>query len=345
MKAIERIINKAQKDRKRVVLAEATDPRVLQAARQVVDNQIAHITLIGNELQVEQAAEQCHVSLEGIHIVSPQSSPLREVLAERLYLLRKLKGMSYSQALEKVDDPLTFANLMVREGLADGTVNGAVYTTSDVVRAAIQIIGTEAKSPLVSSFFLMMLCEAFHNLKGGLIFSDCGLVINPDAEQLAAIAIAASDSARGLLMEEPKVAMLSFSTNGSAQHESVDKVREAARLVKRQHPQLAIDEDVQLDAAIVTEIAERKVPDSTVKGRSNVLIFPNLEAGNIGYKLAERLGGAVAIGPLLQGLNKPANDLSRGCSVTDIMHVIAVTAVQAQESAGAELFEPELSVS
>ena len=187
----------------------------------------------------------------------------------------------------------------------------------------------------------MMLCEAFHNLKGGLIFSDCGLVINPDAEQLAAIAIAASDSARGLLMEEPKVAMLSFSTNGSAQHESVDKVREAARLVKRQHPQLAIDEDVQLDAAIVTEIAERKVPDSTVKGRSNVLIFPNLEAGNIGYKLAERLGGAVAIGPLLQGLNKPANDLSRGCSVTDIMHVIAVTAVQAQASASAELFEPE----
>ncbi|PML75371.1 phosphate acetyltransferase, partial [Vibrio sp. 10N.261.52.A1] len=264
-------------------------------------------------------------------IVSPQTSALKVVLAERLYELRKAKGMTYEDALEKVKDPLIFANLMVREGLVDGTVNGAVYTTSDVVRAALQIIGPAPDSELVSSFFLMMLCEPFHNLKGGLIFSDCGLVINPNETELASIAVAASQSAQALLMEEPKLAMLSFSTNGSAKHESVDKVRSAAQIVKQRCPGIAVDQDVQLDAAIVTEIAAKKLPDSEVKGQSNVLIFPNLEAGNIGYKLAERLGGAVAIGPLLQGLNQPANDLSRGCCAEDIFNVIAVTAVQAQQ--------------
>ena len=331
MKAIERIVNKAHLDRKRVVLSEAEDPRVLTAARMAVDKQLAYVTLVGDEQTIAEAAERYHVSLAGIHIVSPQSSPLKEVLAERLYLLRKAKGMSYNDALEQVQNSLIFANLMVREGLGDGTVNGAVYTTSDVVRAALQIIGPAPDSELVSSFFLMMLCEPFHNLKGGLIFSDCGLVIDPNEAELASIAISASASAKSLLMEEPKVAMLSFSTNGSAKHESVDKVRNAAQLVKQRCPDIAVDQDVQLDAAIVTEIAAKKLPDSQVKGKSNVLIFPNLEAGNIGYKLAERLGGAVAIGPLLQGLNQPANDLSRGCSAEDILHVIAVTAVQAQQ--------------
>ncbi|KPL96064.1 phosphate acetyltransferase [Vibrio splendidus] len=331
MKAIERIIDKAHLDRKRVVLSEAEDPRVLAAARMAIDKQLAHITLVGDEPAIIAAAELHHIDLVGIHIVSPQASSLKEVLAERLYTLRKAKGMTHDDALELVLDPLVFANLMVREGLVDGTVNGAVYTTSDVVRAALQIIGPAPDSELVSSFFLMMLCEPFHNLKGGMIFSDCGLVINPNETELASIAVAASNSAQTLLMEEPKVAMLSFSTNGSAKHESVDKVRNAAQLVKQRCPGIAVDQDVQLDAAIVTEIAAKKLPDSEVKGQSNVLIFPNLEAGNIGYKLAERLGGAVAIGPLLQGLNQPANDLSRGCSAQDIFNVIAVTAVQAQQ--------------
>ncbi|MFA0282864.1 phosphate acetyltransferase [Vibrio sp. 10N.222.55.F12] len=331
MKAIERIIDKAHLDRKRVVLSEAEDPRVLAAARIAIDKQLAHITLVGDEPAIIAAAELHHIDLVGIHIVSPQASSLKEVLAERLYTLRKAKGMTYDDALELVLDPLVFANLMVREGLVDGTVNGAVYTTSDVVRAALQIIGPAPDSELVSSFFLMMLCEPFHNLKGGMIFSDCGLVINPTETELASIAVAASNSAQTLLMEEPKVAMLSFSTNGSAKHESVDKVRNAAQLVKQRCPGIAVDQDVQLDAAIVTEIAAKKLPDSEVKGQSNVLIFPNLEAGNIGYKLAERLGGAVAIVPLLQGLNQPANDLSRGCCAQDIFNVIAVTAVQAQQ--------------
>ncbi|WMN90012.1 phosphate acetyltransferase [Vibrio parahaemolyticus] len=331
MKAMERIINKAQLDRKRVVLSEAEDPRVLAAARMAEDKLLAYITLIGDQQVIAEAAERHNVSLAGIQIVSPQGSPLKEALADRLYLLRKAKGMSYNDALEQVQDPLIFANLMVKEGFADGTVNGAVYTTSDVVRTALQIIGPSPGCELVSSFFLMMLCEPFHNLKGGLIFSDCGLVIDPNETQLASIAIAASTSAKSLLMEEPKVAMLSFSTNGSAKHESVDKVRNAAQLVKQRCPDIAVDQDVQLDAAIVTEIAAKKLPDSQVKGQSNVLVFPNLEAGNIGYKLAERLGGAVAIGPLLQGLNQPANDLSRGCCAEDIFNVIAVTAVQAQQ--------------
>lgn len=331
MKAIKRIINKAQQNRKRIILSEAQDPRVLAAARMAVDRKIAHITLVGDKQVIRDAAKLHQVSLAGVHIVSPDTSPLKEVLAERYYLLRKAKGLSYDQALQQVQDPLIFASLMVREGLSDGTVNGAQYTTSDVVRAALQIIGPAPDSELVSSFFLMMLCEPFHNLKGGLIFSDCGLVIDPNESELASIAVAASQSARNLLMEEPKVAMLSFSTNGSAKHESVDKVRHAAQLVKQRCPDIAVDQDVQLDAAIVTEIAAKKLPDSQVKGQSNVLIFPNLEAGNIGYKLAERFGGAVAIGPLLQGLNQPANDLSRGCTADDIVNVIAVTVVQAQE--------------
>jgi len=211
-------------------------------------------------------------------------------------------------------------------------VAGAVYTTADVVRNAIQIIGVQPSSTLVSSFFLMMLCEPFHTLKGGMIFSDCALVVDPNAEELVVIAMAAADSARDLLMEEPRVAMLSFSTSGSAHHASVDKVVAASERVKELCPHLAIDGDVQLDAAIVAEIAQRKVKGSMVKGRANVLIFPNLDAGNIGYKLAERIGGAVAIGPLLQGLRKPANDLSRGCSADDIFNVIAVTVVQAQRT-------------
>ncbi|RDE17996.1 phosphate acetyltransferase, partial [Motiliproteus coralliicola] len=191
---------------------------------------------------------------------------------------------------------------------------GAVYTTGDVVRSAIQIIGMAPSASMISSFFLMMLCEPFHELKGGVIFSDCGLVIDPNTEQLAQIAMSAANSAKTLLNEDPRVAMLSFSTSGSAQHAAVDKVVNATALVKEQQPELCIDGDVQLDAAIVAEIAERKVGQSETKGKANVLVFPNLEAGNIGYKLAERIGKADAIGPILQGLAKPANDLSRGCS-------------------------------
>lgn len=333
MKAINRIIDRARANPGRIVLCEGDDPRVLQAGLRATREGTARILLVGDRSRITRLAEDEAIDLNGMTLIDPADSPLTATYAELLFRLREKKGMTREAAEAEVRKPLVFANLMVRAGDADGSVAGAVHTTADVVRTAIQMIGVDPAFKLVSSFFLMMLCEPFHSLKGGLIFSDCGLVVDPNAEELSEIAMAAADSARNLLGEEPRVAMLSFSTSGSAKHAAVDKVVAAAERVKALRPGLAIDGDVQLDAAIVAEIANRKLPQSQVKGRANVLIFPNLEAGNIGYKLAERVGGAVAIGPLLQGLAKPANDLSRGCSAEDVFHVIAVTVVQAHEAA------------
>jgi phosphate acetyltransferase len=330
MRAINGIIERARTSPMRIVLSEAEDLRVLQAAQRATLDGIARVLLVGNTERIRQAAASEGIDLSGMELVDPASSALTASYSHELYALRSKKGMTLDEAKREVLKPLCFANLMVRLGHADGSVSGAVHTTADVVRTAIQIIGIQPSFKLVSSFFLMMLCEPFHTLKGGLIFSDCALVVEPDAGELAEIAMAAADSAQSLLMEEPRVAMLSFSTSGSARHAAVDKVVAATRRVNEVRPQLLIDGDVQLDAAIVSEIAMRKVEHSQVEGHANVLIFPSLEAGNIGYKLAERIGGAKAIGPLLQGLQKPANDLSRGCSADDIYYVIAVTAVQAQ---------------
>lgn len=332
MKALNQIIKRASNDPRRIVLAEGDDPRIIEAAVLATERGIAQITLLGNDALIREQAKKTGQSMAGIAIIDPVQSALSDQYAQTLYELRRHKGMSLEQSQVLVHDPLWYASLMVCMGHADGTVAGAVYATSDVVRNAIQVIGIKENFRLVSSFFIMMLCEPFHTLRGGLIFSDCGLVVDPNAEELSEIAMAAATSAKDLLMTEPRVAMLSFSTSGSARHALVDKVVEAASRVKAQMPDLAIDEDVQLDAAIVAEISNRKVSDSSVQGKANVLIFPNLEAGNIGYKLAERIGGAKAIGPLLQGLKKPANDLSRGCSIEDVFHVIAVTVVQAQQS-------------
>lgn len=332
MRALHRIFDQARAKPQTIALSEVGDPRVLNAACRAGREGIARILLVGDRAAAQDVAEREGIDLAGIEFYEPSTSPQLPELANLLLELRKHKGMTPENALASAQEPLICANLLVKAGYADGTVSGAVHTTADVVRSAIQIIGVRPDIKLVSSFFLMMLCEPFHSLKGGLIFSDCGLVIDPDATELSEIAMAAADSARSLLMEEPRVAMLSFSTNGSAVHPAVDKVVQASRRVKALRPALIIDEDVQLDAAIVADIANRKQPDSQVQGKANVLVFPNLEAGNIGYKLAERLGGAVAIGPLLQGLLKPANDLSRGCSANDIYHVIAVTVVQAQEA-------------
>lgn len=330
MKALHRIIEQAHAAPKKIVLCEGDDPRVLLAAARASQEAIAKITVVGSRAGMQALAAEQGIDLSLVELCDPADSPDTEAFAQELFALRQAKGMTLEQARAKVLDPLCYADLMVRLGHADGSVAGAVRTTADVVRNAIQIIGVQPSFKLVSSFFLMMLCEPFHSLKGGLIFSDCGLVVDPNAEELSEIAMAAADSARQLLMEEPRVAMLSFSTSGSASHASVEKVAAAAKRVKQLRPDLSIDGDVQLDAALVAEIAQRKVPGSSVKGKANVLIFPNLDAGNIGYKMAERVGGAVAIGPLLQGLRKPANDLSRGCSTDDIFNVIAVTVVQAQ---------------
>ncbi|WP_417329869.1 phosphate acetyltransferase [Halomonas cupida] len=331
MKALNLIRERARQAPKRIVLCEGDDERVLKAAVLAVERGYAEILMVGEIPAIQRTAEDVGVDLTSMTLIDPRSSPCTQRLVERLVALRAHKGMSESEAAWAVLDPLVFANLMVSEGLADGCVAGATHTTADVVRCALQLIGRAPGVSLVSSFFLMMLCKPFHEFSGGMIFSDCGLVVEPSDMELADIALAAAGSAEVLLDEPARVAMLSFSTGGSACHAAVDKVVRAARRVKAERPELAIDEDVQLDAAIVAEVSARKVPESRVKGRANVLIFPDLEAGNIGYKLAERLGGAEAIGPLLQGLARPANDLSRGCSIEDIVNVITVTTVQAQQ--------------
>lgn len=330
MKALNNIFRRASEAPKRVVLAEGEDSRILEAAVIATERGIAKITLLGNVDNIRSSAAEKDLNLDGVVVLDPSDSAEAGRYAEAFYQLRKAKGMTPEKAAELIKDPLHYAQMMVNLDDADGSVCGAVYTTGDTVRAAIQIIGMADDASMVSSFFLMMLCEPFHQLKGGVIFSDCGLVIDPDTKQLAQIAMSAANSARTLLEEEPKVAMLSFSTSGSAKHSAVDKVVEATALVKEQFPNLAIDGDVQLDAAIVAEISDRKVSDSETKGKANVLIFPNLEAGNIGYKLAERIGQADAIGPILQGLKKPANDLSRGCCANDVVNAIAITVVQSQ---------------
>lgn len=330
MKALNKIIRKSQHSPRTIVLAEGEDERIIEAAVRATSDKIANIIVLGNEQTIKNKSALLNFSLNGVQIIDPTQSKKAPEYAKALYELRKSKGLTREQATENVHDALCFANMMVLCGDAEGSVAGAIYKTSDVVRNAIQLIGVKTGTKMVSSFFLMMMCEPFHTLKGGFIFSDCALVIDPNEEQLAEIAIAASNSGRLMLDEEPKVAMLSFSTSGSASHEMVDKVVNATEIVRKKMPELVIDGDVQLDAAIVAKISNQKVNNSKTKGKANVLVFPNLAAGNIGYKMAERVGGAIAIGPVLQGLQKPANDLSRGCNAVDVYNLIAVTVVQAQ---------------
>lgn len=331
MQALDNLIASAHRAPQHIVLCEGGDPRVLQAAARAVSDGLASITIVGHPDATRKAAQQSQSVLQDIELIDPCTSSLTPALTDLLLQRRQAKGMTREQAEQAVQNPLCFADLMVAAGYADGSVAGAVNTTGDVVRHAIQILGLKPGIQTVSSFFLMMFCEPHHKLPhSSMIFSDCGLVIEPDAEQLTDIALTAADSANALLDDEARLALLSFSTAASAQHPRVDKVRQAAHHIRERRPELAVDDDTQLDAAVVPDIAARKLPDSRVQGRANVLVFPNLEAGNIGYKIAERMGGARAIGPLLQGVAKPANDLSRGCDAEDIYHAIAVTVVQAQ---------------
>jgi phosphate acetyltransferase len=330
MNTLEKIIHQAQSKKKTIVLAEGDDIRIIKAAVRATNDGIANCILVGNEVAIKQAAASEQLSLNDIRIEDPQTSSQADTYAQTLWALRKKKGMKLNVARKLVKDPLHFADLMLQVGEADGSIAGARYSTGDRVRSALQIIGVELGFKAVSSFFLMLFEAEHHNPKRAMIFSDCAMVIDPTAEQLAEIALAAAGNMTRFIDAQPRVAMLSFSTNGSAKHPFVEKVREATDLLRQQNPTLSVDGDIQLDAAIVPSVAAQKLPNSNNKGDANVLIFPDLNAANIGYKIAQRLGGATAIGPIMQGLNKPANDLSRGCSADDVYYLIALTAVQAQ---------------
>ncbi|MDR9432864.1 MAG: phosphate acetyltransferase [Spiribacter sp.] len=314
----------------RIVLSEGSDARVLRAAVMAADDGVAVPLLLGNAEEIYSVAEKQGIALAGIEVVDPSEPADCERRAAALFALRQHKGLTLENASKLASSPLYAAPLMVREAEADGCVGGAVHSTADTVRAALQVIGVKPGNALVSSFFLMIPPVNSAIDSQALIFADCALNVRPNAEELAYIASDTADNANRLLSEPPRVAMLSFSTLGSAKHPDATRVADATHAVEAMHPDLEVDGELQFDASIVADIAERKAPKSTVAGRANIFIFPGLEAGNIGYKIAQRLGGFLAIGPVLQGLARPANDLSRGCSVEDIYRMMVLTALQTE---------------
>lgn len=329
-KFMDGIIAKAKSDKKTVVLAEGSDIRTIRAAAKVLKDGIANIIILGDEDEIKKMAEGENLDIGAARLVNPKTSADKAAYAERLYELRKAKGMTPEKALETLDNVLYFGTMMVKSGDADGMVAGAINATANVLRPALQILKTAPGTKLVSAFFAMIVPDCEYGENGAFVFSDCGLNQDPTADELSEIAISSAQSFKNLFGAEPKVAMLSHSSYGSAKHTLVEKVVEATRLAKEKAPELKLDGELQLDAAIVPEIGKAKAPDSAIAGHANVLIFPNLDAGNIGYKLVQRLAKAEAYGPVLQGIAAPVNDLSRGCNADDIAGVVAITCVQAQ---------------
>ena len=323
---------RAKADMKTIVLAEGEDIRTVEAASMVLSEGYAKIIMLGNENKIKEMAAEKGFDISGATIIDPETSAKTAEYADKFYEMRKAKGMTPEKALETIKNVLYYGVMMVNEGEADGMVAGACNSSANVIRPSLQILKTKPGTKLVSSFFVIIVPDCEYGEKGSFIFSDSGLVENPDADALSEIAIASAASFKQLICAEPKVAMLSYSTYGSAKSELVDKVQEATRLAKEKAPDLKLDGEMQLDAAIVPSVGKSKAPESDIAGEANVLIFPDLNAGNIGYKLAQRLAKAEAYGPVLQGVRKPVNDLSRGCTAEDIAGVVAITCVQAQDA-------------
>lgn len=328
MALMDTIKAKAREDKKRIVLPEGSEERTVKAAALIAKQGIAEAILIGNEEEIKEKSKG--LDYTGVTIIDPEKSGKLDEYAGIFFELRKSKGITMEAAMKTVRDPIYFAVMMIKQGEADGMVSGAIHTTGDTIRPALQVLKTAPGVPIVSSCFVMEIPDKSYGKDGIMIFGDCAVNINPTADELAIIAISSAQTGKALAGMEPKVAMLSFSTKGSAKHEFVDKVSAATQKVKELAPDLMVDGELQADAALVESVGQLKSPGSPVAGRANTLIFPDLQAGNIGYKLVQRLAGAEAIGPILQGLAKPVNDLSRGCSVEDIVSVVAITAVQAQ---------------
>ena len=329
MSFIDGLKDKAKQNIKTIILTESEDKRVLKAAQKVKEEGFAKIILIGNEDDANKLAKENDIDISGIQIINPETSEKFEEYANAFYELRKAKGMTIEKARETLKDNMYFGTMMVKLGDADGLVSGACHSTANTLRPALQILKTAPGTKLVSAFFLMVVPDCEYGENGIFIFGDSGLVENPTPEELSEIAISSSKSFEQLTGKQSKVAMLSYSTYGSAHSELTEKVIEGTKLLKKKMPDLICDGELQLDAAIVPEIAASKAPGSPVKGEANTLIFPNLDAGNIGYKLVQRLAKAEAYGPLCQGIARPVNDLSRGCNSDDIVGVVAITAVQA----------------
>lgn len=331
MAFIDGIKERAKSDKKTIVLPESNDRRTLIAASKILEERIANIIMIGNEEKIMDGARWLEIELPGIQIIDPTKFDRFDEYANLLYETRKSKGMTPEKARELLlNDYLTFGIVMVKANDADGMVAGACHATADTLRPALQILKTAEGTKLVSAFFIMDVPDCKFGENGTFLFADCGLNQDPSSEELAAIADSSAKSFRALVGAKPIIAMLSHSTMGSAKHALVDKVVDAVRIAHEQYPNLALDGELQTDAAIVPAVAKSKAPGSEIAGKANILIFPNLDSGNISYKLVQRLAKADAYGPMLQGISKPVNDLSRGCSADDIVGVVALTAVQAQ---------------
>jgi phosphate acetyltransferase len=329
MNLLEKFKDQARKNPKRIVLPEGIEPRTVKAATIITQEKLAHVTLIGNREKIEAVAKEQNVDVGAVPSIDPETAREFDEYAAAYYELRKAKGMTPEEARKVMKDTVFYGTMMVHKGVADGLVSGALHATADTIRPALQFIKTKPGISIVSSSFIMIVPNCEYGDNGMFIFADCAVMPNPTDAELAQIAVASAETGRVLCGMDPKVALLSFSTYGSAQHELVDKVKRAVAIVKEKAPGLKVDGEFQADAAIIPRIGKSKAPGSAIAGQANVLVFPDLQSGNIAYKLVERLAKAQAIGPVLQGINKPVNDLSRGCSVDDIVHLVAITSLQA----------------